>query len=694
VLLLLGVVIGGCATQEGLERDGERYGVTKGVFRGRWWSYYERGASYLAGGFHAEAEADFRQALVGRDRDTWQARTYGLHFVEYFPNRELGVAYYHLNRLDEAEELLKRSLTQIDTARAHHYLDAVAKAKIAKGELDDTMDPSVETSLEEGLLVAGRAVPLRIRASDDVGVSAVAVNGRALSQRGSAEDITFEDEILLAEGAHEIRVEASDLADKETAETVTVEVDLTGPTIGIFSPEDAAVTGAGTIRLEGTCVDKNGVASVALGDRMLSRSEGEAKLDFATELPLADGRNVFVLVARDAAGNETRSTVAVYKGDPASAGARLWRLQERAPHRLQVAAAGGPAALQAVLSGPLATGAVEGGPAIKLKSPRPDRPYRHNKTLCVSGDVVAATRVASLTINGEPFEALTGAPKESFNRRIPIDQDERDAAEMKMPVTVAAKDAEGRETAQAFEVSVRPIHLDSVESKMPVAVLAFAGSGIDPAAADLLRVTTEAKLHEGGRFRMLDRTRLQDVLTEQQLAAALADPDQAIRLGKLTNAHVFVTADVFAQGDGLEIKARAISAETSDIVAILDAFVEDKGSAEQVEAGCVALAEQLAGTFPRLSGELLAVRPRADGSVMLVNWTKDDGIREGMYMLVVQEDEPWVDETTGEVLAEGDVLPVTRGRIQRVSSTGAQAKEIKQEGEEVTVEPGMAAISM
>ena len=694
-VLLLGTVGCGCATQEGLERDGQRYGVTKGVFRGRWWSYYERGTSYLAGEFYAEAEADFGQALVGRGRDTWQARTYGLHFVEYFPNRELGVACYHLGRLDEAEDHLKRSLTQIDTARAHHYLDLVAKAKIAKGDLEDAAAPSVETSLGGGLLVADRAVAMAVRATDDVGVSAVAVNGRTLPQRGSAEDITFEDEILFVEGTHEIRVEASDLADKEAAQTVTVEVDLTGPTIGIFSPEDAAVTDAGSVRVEGTCIDKNGVTSVALDGRELARSEGETKVDFATELALKDGENVFVVVAKDAAGNETRSAVAVYKGDSGSAGARLWRLGQRAPQRLEVAAATGRGALEAVLTGRLASGAVEDAPAIRLKSPKPDRPYRHNKTLCVSGEVVTTTRVASLSINGEPFEALTGAPKESFNRRIPIDQDQDEAAEMMMPITVAAKDAEGRETTEAFEVSVRPIRLDSAESKMPVAVLAFAGSGIEPAVADLLRVTTEAQLHGAARFRMLDRTRLQDVLTEQQLAAVLADPDQAIRLGKLTNAHVFVTADVFTHGEkGLEIKARAISPETSDIVAILDAYIEDKGDTDQVEAGCLAIADQLTKTFPRLSGELLAVRPKPDGNVMLVNWTKEDGIREGVYMLVVQEDEPWVDETTGEVLAEGEVLSVARGRIQRISSGGAQAKEVKQEGEGATLEPGMAAITM
>ena len=114
------LVAGGCVSDPSAvrEKDGRQYGVTDGVFRGRWWSYYERGTSYLAGGFHEEAAADFEQALKGRSRDTWRARTYGLHFVEYFPARELGVCYLRLGRLDEAERQLQEALAMVDTERA------------------------------------------------------------------------------------------------------------------------------------------------------------------------------------------------------------------------------------------------------------------------------------------------------------------------------------------------------------------------------------------------------------------------------------------------------------------------------------------------------------------------------------------------------------------------------------------------
>ena len=678
-VLLLALM--GCAGQQGVVVDGKTYGVTKGVFRGRWWSYYERGSSFLSGGLKDQAAADFQQALRGRSTDTWQARTYGLHFVEYFPNRELGIACYQMNRLDDARQYLEKSLAQVDTARANQYLDLVTRKQISSGQISDTADPSLQTSLKDGAIVSSRQVPFELSAKDDVAVATVEVNGKAVPQRRSNAQITVADSLLLNEGAHEITFKASDLADKSAATTVKLEVDLTGPTIGIFSPRDFSVTKADSVRLEGVCVDKNGVASVALADKPLSTQTGNC-VEFSADLPLQEGDNAFVIIAKDVAGNETRSVIKLFKGDKLSASARLWELRERAPQLLQFAQDAAPTVLPAAPSvEPI---------AIALRSPQAERPYRHNKTLYVSGDATSLTKVASLTINGEPFNELTGAPKETFARRIPIDT-EGDAV---VPVDIKAQDDQGHETVTSVKVNVHPVQLDSSESKLPLAVLAFAGEAVDPALTESLRVGAEGSLFKGGRFRILDRTRLQDVLTEQQLAAALANPDEAIALGKLTNAQVFLVADVFDRGGGVEIKARAISTETSEILQTFDTYIDDKNSTEKVNAGLDALAADLAKAFPRLSGEILSVRPKPDGDEMLVNWTREDGVREGMYLLVVQESEPWLDPATGAVIEPGEVVEVARGKIQALLTQGAKAKALKPEQESAKLDAGMAAITM
>jgi len=682
--VLLVVLVAGCArdTNTAYQRDGVAYGVTEGVFRGRWWSYYERGSSFLSGQFLEEAAADFERALALRGGDTWRARTYGLHFVEYFPNRELGIALFQMGRLEEAEACLQRSLEQMDTDRGHFFLDQVTRAKLAQGTVQDTDAPAVGTSVTSGMILASRELSLEIDAADDVGVAEVTVNGAALPQRGSAEEVRLKQDLLLTEGTHAIEVAAKDLADKEQTTTVEVVVDLTGPTIGIFSPIEPAVTASGEIMLEGATVDKNGVATVSLGDRELAQGNGQKRVNFDTTLPLGAGENTFILAARDVAGNETRSAVKVFKGDPDSAEAKLWLLKQKFPERLKLAALPG-VTLDMLLAQP-----AEAASEIRVKSPSPDRPYRHNRTLCVSGEVVTQTKVASLTINGEPFEDLTGAPKESFNRRIPID----DGAGQ-LEVNIQATDDAGAALEQDFFVEVRPVELDTPESRMAMAVLSFAGQQVDGSVSDALRVNAEQAIAGLDRFRVLDRMQLEQVLTEQQLSE-LASPDSAIALGKVVNAQAFIVADVFPHDQaGLEVKARVIDTETTDLVSIADVFIEDRNDLEGVKQGCAKLAAQLNDLYPRLSGELRSdSRARGGAEEFLVNWGKADGVRPGMYMLVIQED-PWVDEDTGEVL-EMDYLTVGRARIMSVTESSAKARSVEINEEGVKLEQGMPAITM
>lgn len=181
------------------------------------------------------------------------------------------------------------------------------------------------------------------------------------------------------------------------------------------------------------------------------------------------------------------------------------------------------------------------------------------------------------------------------------------------------------------------------------------------------------------------------MLTEQQLASALSDPNQAIRLGKVTAAHVFLVADVFPRDQkGLEVKARLISPETSDVIATMDAFVDDRDNRDAVAKACEGLAAQLAKLYPRLSGEVLAVRD----SDLLLNWTREDGVREGAYVIVVHEEKPWVDQTTGEVLQPGEFVEVGRARIMSVLQNGTRARTVERKEEGVKLETGMPAITM
>ena len=683
----LALLCGACALRQGMGHEGTRagaqYGVTKGTFHGRWWNYYERGSSYLSGAFYTEAEADFRQAIRARSEDTWRARTYGLHFTEYFPNRELGVCYFQNGRLDDAEKLLKESLAQVDTDRARYYLDAIKKARIAKGELKDDAPPNIDTSAAE-MMVSTREVPVEAKVGDSVGVAQVTINGTEVAQRGSAPQMALKEKVLLTEGTHEIKIVATNLGDKPSEKIVKVEVDLTGPNLGIFEPTDALVTEAATVRLSGVAVDKNGVASITIADGQATDAKGVKKQTFEQDLTLKDGENAFEVAAKDMAGNETRTTLKVFKGKPKSTGARLWRIQQLAPDQLKYAMSQGPEILpQFLLAAEQAAATAAAEPvSINVRYPVAGRPYHHNKTLRVVGEVLTATKVSQISINNQPFEPVTGAPKEVFNRGIPIDAQ----GATTVAVNIKAKDDKGHEAAKRLDVAVEPVLLDSVESKLPIAVLAFSGASVAPDVAKALRDVTEGALLDAKRFHVLERQELQAVLTEQQLAAALSNPNDAIPLGKVIPAYAFLVADVSLKDkNGLEVGSRVFNAEGT-LLTHLDVFIDDKGNAEKVKAGCKNLAAQMVKAFPRLTGELVGV----NGDIMVTNWTKEDGALEERPMMVLQS------SSTDTLLgATQDFSIIAKGKITEFDRNIGMAKAKKAQGQEnVKVDKGMPTITM
>ncbi len=688
--VITGVIIcclmSGCSTPDrsAYVRDGIQYGVTEGVFRGRWWSYYERGTSFLSGKFYEEAAADFETALINRSRDSWRARTYGLHFTNYFPNRELGVAYYYMGRYEEAAAQLESALDMVDTARGHYYLGHARRALIAQGMLDDRAAPSVTTTLSQDTLLNDPFVPIEITATDDLGVAEVRLNDRILPQRAARTAVQFREELVLREGTHDIEIAARDLADKDHVETRRFTVDMTGPTIGFFAPLAEAVIDTPTVTIEGVTVDDHGVASVTVNDRVVATADGAKRLPFHTDVALEPGENRIRVTARDMAGNETHGQVVVFHGDTDGMAAHLWLLKQRDPALLMLAEQS--THLAALPDVP------DAEDRIVLRSPRPDQPNRHNRAVRVAGEVTVTSGVDALLINDEPFDQLTGAPREVFSQRIPIEDETLLETGGRMTVTVAARDKDGQSLEEAVDVELRPISLNTLESRMPVAVLAFEGHAEATAVSDRLRLGLEEKLLSRRRFRTLDRTQLQAVLTEHELASALGNPAEAIRLGQVTPAHVFLIGDVFPHGDGMEIKVRIISTETTDVLGIIDGYAEAADSSG-FDRAAEALATELERLFPRLSGELLAIRERGGVQELYFDWTSADGLQPGTYALIVHEEPAEYDEVLGEYFGPY-ITEVGRARIEDIADTMTRGRPTDILTEEITLEQGMAAITM
>ncbi len=100
----------------------------------QWFRLYKEGVEAVQNGKYKVAVAKLTAAIKAKDRETKKIRTYGMHFIEYYPHRELGIAYYNLGRKKLAFKHLKRSMRLAPTTRARSYLNKLA------GIADDVED--------------------------------------------------------------------------------------------------------------------------------------------------------------------------------------------------------------------------------------------------------------------------------------------------------------------------------------------------------------------------------------------------------------------------------------------------------------------------------------------------------------------------------------------------------------------------
>ena len=152
-LAILAVSVPAWAKAPECVKNGKKFGVVDGNFREEWYSYQERGDSYLAGECYEPALADYEQAIklrTGIDRaadvpgcDQRQARTYGMNFIDFFGHRGRGVALMNLGRVDDSIKELEFSLQCVESSQAQFWLDQARAKKLQSG--GDTQDPAIKT---------------------------------------------------------------------------------------------------------------------------------------------------------------------------------------------------------------------------------------------------------------------------------------------------------------------------------------------------------------------------------------------------------------------------------------------------------------------------------------------------------------------------------------------------------------------
>jgi len=598
--------------------------VAKGfnLHRGRWWNYYSRGSWFLELGYAPEAEADFRRAIGFRGMDKRGARSYGMHFWDYFPHRELGVALFRLERYGESVNELETSLGAEESARAKFFLNK-ARAALLKQSRADKAPPAISVEGRgDGVLTNRTTFRLRATVTDDQYVASVSVAGRALFIELARPRMDVDEPLRLSPGRHNVQIEAADLAGRRASRTVAVTVDVEPPLICVG---EIAYQGPGRVTLDLSAVDNHGLRKIELGSRVIQCAGSTEKTLRDARAATEDG--AVRVAATDLAGNVTEALV---KAPPAAAlrdGPYLacrGAMPIRAAARLRLLDAASPLlfasrAGKGDTSPPRVVLGLPGGVA---------RLTVTDRDFFLDGRAYDPGGVARLVVNGERLPVVKGASAcVVFNHFVSLKTGAN-------TIEVVAVDGAGNESRKEVVVEYRQPEVFTPAARYSLGLMPLKEVGPVPEHGGLLYETIiEALFAEPRRFTLVERSQeaLEKLLIEHKLTA-VTDAQRAIRLGRLVAAEGMLFGEVQEGRAYVNIDLRFVDTETSKILYVTDVYGESKDP-KRLRWLAAGLVSKIKRSFPLVRGNVIGL----ESDRIYVDIGKERALRQGMKLLLYRE---------------------------------------------------------
>lgn len=638
-----------CYTQNGDPRyvkNGKQYGTTEGTFRNRWWNYYERGSSFSDGEFFEEAIADYRNSIRQRDNDQRRARTYGMHFIDYFPHRELGIAYLNTGKIENAIKELETSLSFIETAKAKYFLNK-ARQKYLLEKKTDINPPSITiASAKNNLITNEFSVMLEGSAEDDFYVSAITINEKPLRIELAEKKIAFKEEIPLKRGENQIIIKAFDLTGKSSEKIVDIKADREGPMVDIASFQIIETQGKLKASLLAYAYDDSGISSFLINGREVLKEKGK-EVKISHEMDISGRNEKLIFEAKDIIGNTTSGDL------------NQESLIEMTHYP------------QYAYEGKKLLAMNPSFPAIKLK----DLDLIQNvflDRLYIEGSASSPNNIISLAINGESI-LKRKAKNIFFNFLTPLKKGENN-------IVVEASDESGLKGEKRAKVKREIEKVRDVGSRMSISILPFEKKGISTVASDivydnLINSFENLKVEGIGRFNLVERAKLDEVLKEQKLSKTpITDPETAVRVGKILAAEGILMGSIVETKDSIEVYARLVNSETSSIIGAKDVFDQNK-SLQGIKTLADGLALKFNQHLPLVEGLLI----KKNGKEVFADIGLNKGLKKEMKFIVFKEGEKIVHPVTGKVLGS-DTEPLGEAVVEQVGddfSKGSLFKEFK-----------------
>jgi tetratricopeptide (TPR) repeat protein len=241
-------------------------------------------------------------------------------------------------------------------------------------------------------------------------------------------------------------------------------------------------------------------------------------------------------------------------------------------------------------------------------------------------------------------EATTADPEDkianSLSKRMEAHLDFQEDMEKQKRIDTLVSDL----AAQYQKNSVKKTTPTDTWSSVPLSV-AFFGikttgevrEGVTEAIQQELTQNLMAK--EGtGRIQVVEREILDKLLAELKLGSSdLADPETALRLGKLVSARLMITGSLFSEDDTLKLSLRLIDPETSAIKVIYSSGKE-KSLSDLTSKTSSALNQRITKVYP-IQGRIVSVEK--DNQV-IVNLDARHGVYSGLHLKIIKEGEQMV----------------------------------------------------
>lgn len=619
-------------------KNGKPYGVVKGLFRERWWNFYERGISFSAGEFWQEAAKDFEEAIRQRDKDQRRARTYGMHFTDYFPHRDLGVAYYHMGDYENALKELEYSLSSVESSKAKFYLNKVRQSLLEKGTAD-LQPPGITIAEPEPGIVTNRyEVTVKGQVDDDAYAAAITINGAPLFLELAAKQLPFAKDVTLESGPNDITVVARDLTGKESTARVQVTADFVGPCIEITNYVNGEQIKGASLVLRGNLFDDTGIASLSIDGKELP-CERQKELPFAMALALKPGENKIGLLAVDLAGNETKGEFILNSTPEKAAAQSNHRIHQSQPLRLVtlelgVLDIGG----NLLLAKAPESGQTAGAPAITMKD-LTEAQTVYYETIFIDGSAASANEIVRIEMNGEPLSVRPGK-NIFFSTLVKLKEGENSFA-------FKAVDATGAESSKTVLITREIPQVMDVGSRMALTILPFEHKGETSPAGTMVNDGLLDSFAGLNRFNIVARgADLEAILKELKLSQTdLVDKTKALQVGKLAAAESVLSGSVIETAKDIEILARLINTETSTVLATEDVYGQDK-SLSHLQYLLEGLALKFGHDFPLVSGLVVKVA----GADVFIDLGTNKNLQKEMKVIIYREGEKICHPVTGKVL--------------------------------------------